>query len=95
MDEIERFWTAFYDAFQLVTQEGSCGCHVHIKPINSGFDMARLKQIAYAVIIYEKHVLEILRAARRTLGYCEPNTEVSPQLKDISRTEGMHSRMRS
>ena len=42
--------------------------------------MQELGQIAYATIIYEKHVLEILPKERRTHEYCRPNTNVSPAL---------------
>lgn len=80
MDEIAYFWEAFYKVFVLETSNPTCGSHVHVKPSGPGYGMETLKKIAYAVIIYEKHVLEILPSERRTHDYCRPNTQVSPEL---------------
>ena len=80
MDEVAAFWNAFYEVFKIETTNRCCGTHVHVKPIQSGYDMQILRQIAYATIIYEKHVLEILPKERRRHKYCKPNTELSPAL---------------
>ena len=83
MDEIENFWEAFYEIFSIQTSNSTCGSHVHISPIGRGFEMGQLQRIAYAVIIYERHILEILSEANRKLDFCKPNTEVSPALMTV------------
>ena len=84
MDEVVAFWSAFYGIFKIETINKFCGTHVHVKPLGlAGYDMQELRQIAYATIIYEKHVLEILPKGRRRHDYCKPNTELSPALIKI------------
>ena len=83
MDEIAHFWQAFYDDFEIETSNRTCGSHVHIAPLDSVYNIRQLRKIAYAAIIYEKHVLEILPQARRDQDYCRPNTNVAPELIDL------------
>lgn len=85
MREIVLFWRAFDEVFEQEIDNESCGSHVHIKPGGQGYDMKGLRSIAYAVVIYEKHVLAFLPEKRRNHTYCQPNTEVSPTLKWIFR----------
>ena len=85
MREIIWFWRAFDEVFEQEYGNESCGSHVHVKPGGQGYDMEGLRSIAYAVVIYEKHVLEFLPEERRNHHYCQPNTEVSPKLKWIFR----------
>ena len=85
MREIVRFWDIFYNVFDLETNNPQCGTHVHIRPLYSDYSMQALKQIAYAVIVFEKHVLEILPESRRNHDYCKPNTNRSPKLENIFR----------
>ena len=81
--EVGRFWKAFYDVFDIELRNPSCGSHVHIKPSASEYTMVQLKSIAYAVVIYEKHILTILPPERRNYDYCQANTKVSPSLRDV------------
>ena len=81
MDEIVLFWKGFNEVFEQEKYNQSCGSHVHVKP--QGFDMEDLRKVAYAVVVYEKHVLDFLPKERRNHPYCRPNTEVSPRLKRI------------
>ena len=81
--EISKFWEVFYEEFSLRNQEESCGCHIHIKPLGTDVTTIRLQRIAYAIVLFENHVLEILRAAERSLSYCRPNTKVSIELIEI------------
>ena len=83
MEEVVRFWSVFYNVFKVETSNQKCGSHVHVAPLNSGFDIGSLRQIAYAVIVYEKHVLEILPPQRRNQFFCKPNTTISPALKRL------------
>ncbi|KAL6719420.1 hypothetical protein ACLMJK_003660 [Lecanora helva] len=85
MVELGVFWDAFFTVFEMETSNEHCGSHVHVAPLGSAYDMSTLRQIAYAVIIYEKHVLEILPESRRGCHYCLPNTSVSPALKQLFR----------
>ncbi|KAL9068855.1 MAG: hypothetical protein Q9161_005942 [Pseudevernia consocians] len=85
MREIESFWQAFDEVFEQEKDNESCGSHVHVRPGGQGYDMEGLRSIAYAVVVYEKHVLEFLPEERRNHHYCQPNTEVSPKLKRIFR----------
>lgn len=85
MREIRLFWSAFDEVFEHEFYNKSCGSHVHVKPGRQSYDMEGLRSIAYAVIVYEKHVLEFLPEERRRHDYCQPNTEVSPSLKQIFR----------
>ena len=83
MNEIGYFWDAFSEAFEQELHNESCGSHVHVRPMGPGYNLEELKRIAYAVIVYEKHVLSFLPQERRDAYYCQPNTGISPQLKDI------------
>ena len=83
MREIVLFWQAFHQVFEQEIDNESCGSHVHVKPGGQGYDMKGLRSIAYAVVVYENHVLEFLPEERRNNPYCQPNTEVSPRLKQI------------
>lgn len=85
MEEIRLFWAAFYEVFEQELYNESCGSHVHVKPGSQEYDMEGLRSIAYAVVVYEEHVLEFLPEERRNHYYCQPNTEVSPTLKQIFR----------
>ena len=85
MQEIGLFWDAFDNVFEQEMYNESCGSHVHVKPGSQKYDMKALRSIAYAVVIYEKHVLEFLPQERRNHYYCQPNTEVSPRLRRIFR----------
>ena len=85
MREIGLFWNAFDEVFKQEMFNQSCGSHVHVKPGGSGYDMDDLRKVAYAVVVYEKHVLEFLPKERRNHHYCQPNTEISPSLKRIFR----------
>ena len=85
MREIRLFWKAFDGVFEQEMYNESCGSHVHVKPSRQEYDMEGLRKIAYAVVAYEKHVLEFLPEERRNNDYCQPNTEVSPRLKQIFR----------
>ena len=75
--------------FQAVTQvmfleyNESCGCHIHMSSWNGKFSLSQLKKIAYAVVVFEKHVFEILPESRRRNKYCKPNTTESSQLQAI------------
>lgn len=79
------FWDAFDKVFDQEIRNESCGSHVHVKPGGPGYDMEGLRRVAYAVVVYEKHVLEFLPEERRNHPYCQPNTEVSPKLQRIFR----------
>ena len=83
VDEVGRFWKVFYDGFDIELSNQSCGSHVHIKPSASEYTMVQLRSIAYAVVIYEKHILTILPPERRGYTYCQPNTKVSPSLEQV------------
>ena len=83
MREIWIFWDAFDEVFVQEMYNESCGSHVHVKPDSQEYDMDDLRSIAYAVVVYEKHVLEFLPQERRNNYYCQPNTEVSPRLRRI------------
>ena len=85
MREIVLFWQAFHHVFEQEIDNESCGSHVHVKPGGQGYDMKGLRSIAYAVVVYENHVLEFLPEERRNSSYCQRNTEVSPRLKEIFR----------
>ena len=85
MREIKLFWDAFHEVFEQENNNQSCGSHVHIKPGDRSYNMKDLRSIAYAVVVYEKHVLEFLPEERRNHHYCNPNTEVSPRLRQIFR----------
>lgn len=91
MREIGLFWNAFDETFEQELRNESCGSHVHVRPMGLGYDLEELKRIAYAVVVYEKHVLEFLPEERKDHPYCNPNTKVSPALKRIFR----HGRTRS
>ena len=83
MREIVFFWEVFDEVFEQEKHNQSCGTHVHVRPDGEGFDMEDLRMVAYAVVVYEKHVLEFLPEERRNHPYCQPNTEVSPALQRI------------
>ena len=85
MREIKLFWDAINEDFVQKIINQSCGSHVHVKPGDQRYDMEGLRSIAYAVVVYEKHVLEFLPEERRKHRYCQPNTEVSPRLRQIFR----------
>ena len=85
MREIGLFWNAFDQVFVQEIGNQSCGSHVHVKPGGPGYDMHGLRRVAYAVVVYETHVLEFLPEERRNHHYCQPNTEISPSLKRIFR----------
>ena len=85
MREIVSFWHAFHQVFKQEIDNESCGTHVHVKPGGEDYEMETLRSIAYAVVVYEKHVLEFLPEERRSHPYCQPNTEVSPSLRRIFR----------
>lgn len=91
MREIKEFWYAFDKTFEQEIFNESCGSHVHVRPMGLGYDLEELRKIAYAVVVYEKHILEVLPEERRDHHYCEPNTKVSPKLRQIFR----HGRNRS
>lgn len=83
MGELKSFWYAFNSAFTHEYCNESAGSHVHVAPLGPDFTLEDLRKIAFAVIIYEKHVLEFLPEARKNHSYCRPNTSVSPELRQI------------
>ena len=68
----------------------SCGAHVHVSPYRYKYGLDQLKRIAYAVVVWEGFVQEILPEERRRNEYCESASELSDDLgSDIeSRNEG-------
>jgi Putative amidoligase enzyme len=75
-DTISEFWEAMSVHFE-VQKDTSCGGHVHVTPIRNGdkFTLIELKRVAFATVFYEDWVMSILPAARRSNGYCKPNSQ--------------------
>lgn len=73
---ISDFWEAMRVHFKPQEDE-SCGGHVHVTPVNlkNKFSLRTLKKIAFATVVYEDFVAEILPAARRDNHYCRLNSQ--------------------
>lgn len=73
---ISDFWEAMRVHFK-PQQDISCGGHVHVTPVNmkNKFSLRTLKKIAFATVVYEDYVTEILPPARRDNHYCRRNSE--------------------
>ena len=78
--DIINFWEAFDHLFKLDSRNLSCGCHIHVAPRTRSYTLEELKTIAYAVVIYEKHIREFMKPERRGKHYCRTNTTLSPSL---------------
>ena len=83
--EVRKFWQAFSLVFNLEPHNTSCGCHIHVAPTTRTYTLQELKTIAYAVVIYEKHVRAFMKPERRGKHYCRTNTTLSPNLISIFR----------
>lgn len=70
------FWEAMRVHFK-PQEDISCGGHVHVTPVNlkNKFSLRTLKRIAFATVVYEDYVAEILPATRRDNHYCRLNSE--------------------
>lgn len=70
------FWEAVRVHFT-PERDISCGGHVHITPANltSKFSLRSLKRIAFATIVYEDFVQEVLPQARRENKFCVRNSQ--------------------
>ena len=78
--------TDFFDAVDevmVLQYNESCGGHIHMAPSYGDFTLEDLKRIAYAVVVFENHIVEILPDHRRTNRYCRPNVYESPELDSI------------
>jgi len=54
----------------------SCGSHIHVAPTTRSFTLWELKQIVFATIIHEDHILTILPEFRRNNKHCVANSSV-------------------
>lgn len=70
------FWEAMRVHFN-PQRDISCGGHVHVTPVsqNNKFSLRSLKKIAFATVVYEDYVANVLPPARRTNPYCKPNSQ--------------------
>lgn len=66
----------FWLCSDLTESNLSCGSHIHVAPTARSFTLWELKQIAFATIIHEDHILTILPDFRRNNRYCMPNSSV-------------------
>jgi hypothetical protein len=57
------------------------------------FTLSQLKTIAYAVVVYEPFVTELLLPARRERAYCKPNTRSSDYLYRVRGDAGAVARL--
>lgn len=73
---ISDFWEAMRVHFK-PQEDVSCGGHVHVTPVNlkNKFSLRTLKKIAFATVVYEDYVAEILPATRRDNHYCRLNSQ--------------------
>ncbi|PNP44934.1 hypothetical protein TGAM01_v206373 [Trichoderma gamsii] len=70
------FWEAMRVHFK-PQEDISCGGHVHVTPVNlkNKFSLRTLKKIAFATVVYEDYIAEILPTTRRDNHYCRLNSE--------------------
>ncbi|KAH6849763.1 hypothetical protein B0I37DRAFT_369792 [Chaetomium sp. MPI-CAGE-AT-0009] len=79
--EIDTFWSALRAVFHMPERSELCGSHVHVARSRvERFTLSQLKTIAYAAVVYEPSVTELLVASRRESTYCKPNTRSSDYL---------------
>lgn len=58
----------------------SCGAHVHVSPYQCRYDLGQLKRIAYAVVVWEDFVQEILPEERRDNRWSQSAADLSDDL---------------
>ncbi|RDA91187.1 hypothetical protein CP533_4811 [Ophiocordyceps camponoti-saundersi (nom. inval.)] len=70
------FWEAMRVHFS-PQRDLSCGGHVHVTPVSARnkFSLGSLKSIAFATVVYEQFVAQVLAPARRENRYCLPNAQ--------------------
>jgi hypothetical protein len=92
--EIDTFWSALRAVFHMPERSDLCGSHVHIARSRvERFTLSQLKTIAYAVVVYEPFVTELLLPARRESAYCKPNTRSSDYLYRVRGDAGAVARL--
>ncbi|KAM3073021.1 hypothetical protein ACMFMG_008739 [Clarireedia jacksonii] len=82
-DTISSFWETMNVHFD-VQKNRSCGGHVHVTPMREGHDFTldELKKFAFASVIYEDYIREILPSLRRDNNYCKLNSQSTDKTGD-------------
>ncbi|KAI5464131.1 putative amidoligase [Mariannaea sp. PMI_226] len=72
---LSDFWEAMRVHFN-PQRDISCGGHVHVTPVsrNNKFSLRTLKKIAFATLVYEDFIADMLPPARRENKYCTQNS---------------------
>ena len=71
---IDNFWSVLNNHFEY-RRETSCGFHIHISPVTRSYNLAQIRQLAKAIVFWERATAECSPPSRQDqiLGFCTSN----------------------
>lgn len=93
-DTIVKFWSIIKDNFEL-RRDTSCSMHIHISSYKGRFDLAQLKRIAQAIVLWERKTALCAPPTRddRVQAFClsnrKGNVPVAEDIKKYGPIEGL------
>lgn len=71
---IDHFWSTLNQNYEY-RRDHSCGFHVHISPVTQSYNVEQIRQLAKAIIFWERATAECAPPSRQdeVLGFCKSN----------------------